>query len=92
MGVPKALFFAFLLALLLIKSINADNSTYDYIVIGSGPGGGILASNIAKAGESVLLLEAGDNQGENPHEKVAGLFPLVSILLRAPHLPQIKYH
>lgn len=34
---------------------------YDYIVIGSGPGGGPLASNLARANYSVLLLEAGDS-------------------------------
>ncbi|KAH7324019.1 GMC oxidoreductase-like protein [Rhexocercosporidium sp. MPI-PUGE-AT-0058] len=52
---------------------NNDN-TYDYIVVGSGPGGGTLAANLAKAGQSVLLIEAGDDQGKNPHEEVAGLF------------------
>lgn len=34
---------------------------YDYVVIGSGPGGGVVASNLAKAGHSVLILEAGDD-------------------------------
>jgi choline dehydrogenase len=33
--------------------------TYDYIVVGSGAGGGPLAGNLAKSGFSVLLLEAG---------------------------------
>lgn len=33
--------------------------TYDYIVVGSGPGGGLVASNLALAGHSVLLIEAG---------------------------------
>ncbi len=33
---------------------------YDYIVVGSGPGGGPLASNLARANYSVLLVEAGD--------------------------------
>jgi len=42
-----------------------NNSTYEYIVVGSGPGGGPLAANLAKAGHSVLLLEAGDDQTEN---------------------------
>ncbi len=36
-----------------------NNNTYDYIVVGSGPGGGIVASNLALAGHSVLLIEAG---------------------------------
>jgi choline dehydrogenase len=33
---------------------------YDYVVVGSGPGGGVLATNLAKAGYSVFLIEAGD--------------------------------
>ncbi|KAH8905253.1 alcohol oxidase [Coniochaeta sp. PMI_546] len=33
---------------------------YDYVVVGSGPGGGPLAANLAKAGYSVFLIEAGD--------------------------------
>jgi choline dehydrogenase len=56
------------LALLSVKALAAtsiDNKTYEYIVVGSGPGGGPLASNLARAGHSVLLLEAGDDQTEN---------------------------
>ncbi|ORY09932.1 hypothetical protein BCR34DRAFT_615538 [Clohesyomyces aquaticus] len=41
------------------------NSTYDYIVVGSGPGGGPLAVNLAKAGYTVLLLEAGSDETKN---------------------------
>lgn len=33
---------------------------YDYVVVGSGPGGGVVASNLAKAGYTVVLIEAGD--------------------------------
>src|ERR1700743_804103 len=41
-------------------------ATYDYIVVGSGPGGGPLACDLARAGYSTLLLEAGDDQANNP--------------------------
>jgi len=48
-----------------VVATSIDNKTYEYIVVGSGPGGGPLASNLARAGHSVLLLEAGDDQTEN---------------------------
>lgn len=35
--------------------------SYDYIIVGSGPGGGTLAANLARANFTVLLLEAGDD-------------------------------
>ena len=35
---------------------------YEYIIVGSGAGGGPLAANLAKAGHRVLLLEAGSNE------------------------------
>ncbi|MDH3603139.1 MAG: GMC family oxidoreductase N-terminal domain-containing protein, partial [Candidatus Tectomicrobia bacterium] len=34
---------------------------YEYIIVGSGAGGGPVAANLAKAGRKVLLLEAGDD-------------------------------
>ncbi|OTB08946.1 putative GMC oxidoreductase [Hypoxylon sp. CI-4A] len=40
-------------------------ATYDYIVVGSGPGGAPLAANLARAGYPTLLLEAGDDLGNN---------------------------
>ncbi|KAF2136386.1 uncharacterized protein K452DRAFT_214705, partial [Aplosporella prunicola CBS 121167] len=45
----------------------ASNSTtppsYEYVIVGSGAGGAPLAARLALAGHSVLLLEAGDDQG-----------------------------
>ncbi len=37
----------------------AVHSQYEYIVVGSGAGGGTVAARLAEAGRSVLLLEAG---------------------------------
>ncbi|KAM0231972.1 hypothetical protein ACHAP5_010905 [Fusarium lateritium] len=48
----------------------AAAETYDYIIVGSGPGGGPLAANLARAGQSVLLLEAGDEQRNNSNSAI----------------------
>jgi choline dehydrogenase len=40
----------------------SEPAEFDYIVVGSGAGGGPLAANLAKAGFSVLLIEAGGDQ------------------------------
>jgi choline dehydrogenase len=56
---------ATLLSLKACAATLIDNKTFEYIVVGSGPGGGPLASNLARAGHSVLLVEAGDDQTEN---------------------------
>ncbi|KAH6629493.1 hypothetical protein C7974DRAFT_359296 [Boeremia exigua] len=45
---------------------SSQNETYDYVIVGSGPGGGPLASNLARAGFKTLLLEAGDDESANP--------------------------
>ena len=37
----------------------ASGERFDYVIVGSGAGGGPLAANLAKAGFTVLLLEAG---------------------------------
>jgi len=42
-------------------SLPRVDNEYDYIVVGSGPGGGTVASNLARANYTVLLLEAGDS-------------------------------
>ncbi|KAH8896583.1 choline dehydrogenase [Thozetella sp. PMI_491] len=42
-----------------------DLTGYEYIVVGSGAGGGPLAARLALAGHKTLLIEAGDDQGQN---------------------------
>jgi len=44
-----------------VATTKAAASGYEYIVVGSGAGGGPLAARLARAGKRVLLLEAGDD-------------------------------
>ncbi|KAH8895594.1 GMC oxidoreductase [Thozetella sp. PMI_491] len=48
-------------------------SSYDYIVVGSGPGGGPLAARLALAGNTVLLIDAGEDQGDSIPYQVPAL-------------------
>ncbi|KAF1842005.1 GMC oxidoreductase [Cucurbitaria berberidis CBS 394.84] len=41
----------------------ANLTDYEYVVVGSGAGGGPLAARLALAGHKTLLIEAGDDQG-----------------------------
>ncbi len=54
---------------------SAPDTEFDYIVIGSGAGGGPVAANLALAGYRVLLLEAG-GEAENAHYSVPAFHPL----------------
>src|SRR5215470_14177485 len=51
------------------------DTEFDYIVIGSGAGGGPVAANLAEAGYTVLLLEAG-GEHEDAHYSVPAFHPL----------------
>ncbi|MDR5748528.1 GMC family oxidoreductase N-terminal domain-containing protein [Caballeronia sp. LZ029] len=48
---------------------------FDYVVVGSGAGGGPLAANLAEAGYRVLVLEAGSDK-ENDNYRVPAFHPL----------------
>lgn len=52
----------------------SSREEYEYIVVGSGPGGGPVAANLARQGHKVLLVEAGDDQGQNIFYKIPALF------------------
>lgn len=54
------------LAALSVGVVNAvELSGHEYIIIGSGAGGGPLAARLALAGHKTLLIESGDDQGKN---------------------------
>jgi choline dehydrogenase len=41
------------------------DTDYEYIVVGSGAGGGVLACRLARAGHKTLLIESGNDQKSN---------------------------
>ena len=55
-----------------------DDSTYDYVVVGSGPGGAPLAARLALAGHSVLLIDAGEDHGTDRQVQVPAVHPYAS--------------
>ncbi|KAK8094138.1 hypothetical protein PG997_000823 [Apiospora hydei] len=71
------LFGALVLAATTAVAQNSSAS-YDYIVVGSGAAGAPLAANLARGGHSVLLLEAGDDQANNPNISTLANFNLAT--------------
>lgn len=52
---------------------NTTDGSYDYVVVGSGPGGGPVAANLAIAGYKVLLIDAGGDSGINLTESIPAM-------------------
>lgn len=57
---------------------NATDLNYEYIVVGSGAGGGPLACRLAMAGHKTLLIEAGNDQAGNVNISVPGYQAVVT--------------
>ncbi|KAI3391622.1 hypothetical protein diail_7023 [Diaporthe ilicicola] len=69
-----------LLSVLAAATPLQDRQTqeYEYIVVGSGAGGGPLACRLAIAGHKTLLIEAGNDQGVNVNISVPGYQAVVT--------------
>ena len=65
------------------NDFDIDGSTFDYIVVGTGPAGCVLANRLMRAGKTVLLVEAGDDNSDeakiretgNPAQQLTSDFP-----------------
>ncbi|KAM7219065.1 hypothetical protein V8F06_005503 [Rhypophila decipiens] len=74
------------LSVLFFTGVSAQEpKVYDYVVVGSGPGGGVLATNLAQAGYSVFLIEAGD---ESPGRGFGAYTPTVTWEFFVKHYPE----
>lgn len=49
---------------------DAENLEWDYVIVGSGAGGGTLAARLAESGMRVFLLEAGGDPREIPEQRL----------------------
>lgn len=54
-------------------TVNSTDGAYDYVVVGSGPGGGPVAANLAIAGYKVLLIDAGGDSGTDLTEAIPAM-------------------
>src|ERR671921_678281 len=56
-----------------MSDASASRAAHEYIVVGSGAGGGTLAARLAEAGCRVLLLEAGGDPCSAPNADGQGI-------------------
>ncbi|CAI6095963.1 unnamed protein product [Clonostachys chloroleuca] len=68
----------FIAGVAAVWTAKPPNSTYDYVIVGSGAGGSPLAARLAKAGYSVLLLDAGEDHGTDRQVQVPAVNPYAS--------------
>ena len=75
-----------------IKSTNL-NLQADAVIVGSGAGGAVMAYELAAAGKSVILLEAGPYVPSSQfNETFPDMLELLTSELSASHVPQLINH
>ena len=71
-------FVTFVLTLTTLVGGVAVDEEYDFIVVGSGAGGGPLACRLAEANFKTLLIEAGNDQGNNLNTSIPAFLGVVA--------------
>ncbi len=56
--------------------MGSEDESFDYIVVGAGAGGGVLAARLAEAGKQVLVLDAGGDPAAKSHDEAPPARPL----------------
>ncbi|KAF2200874.1 alcohol oxidase [Delitschia confertaspora ATCC 74209] len=76
----RLLLLSLLASLSLVSAVptTRDAEEYDYVVVGSGAGGGPLACRLARNGYKTLLIEAGGNPTGNVNVSVPGYQAVVT--------------
>ncbi len=69
----------------------APQPQYEYIVVGSGAGGGTVAARLAEAGRSVLLLEAGGDPCELPDSRLPDDYQVPAFHAFASENPALRW-
>src|SRR3989442_848031 len=68
-----------------------SSRSYEYIVVGSGAGGGPLAARLAEAGHTVLLLEAGGDPLQSTGPRLPEDYSVPAFHAFASENPAIKW-
>lgn len=65
---------------------------YDYVIVGSGAGGGTLAARLAENGKRVLVLEAGGDPCLEPRDGLPGQYRVPAFHARASEHPAMSWN
>ncbi|WP_397453305.1 GMC family oxidoreductase [Pseudomonas sp. NA-150] len=64
----------------------------DYVIVGSGAGGGTLAARLAESGMKVVLLEAGTDASEDPQPGLPGQYQVPAFHAHASEHPDMSWN
>ena len=72
--------------------IAPDENAYDYIIVGSGAGGGPLACRLAREGADVLLIEAGPDHESLGHDYTNDVYDIPAFHTLSTEAPNLSWN